>query len=87
MVWVKKFNLKPQQLWSILQIEGSGGLDVPYLAYVETHLRVPEVQAFDADVLLLIVSDNAHNMHTPITLGTLNIDMANKLATRRELEN
>ena len=24
--WVKKLNLKPQQLWSILQIEGSGGL-------------------------------------------------------------
>ena len=27
--WVKKLNLNPQQLWSILQIEGLGGLDVP----------------------------------------------------------
>ena len=25
LAWVKKLNLKPQQLWSILQIEGSGG--------------------------------------------------------------
>ena len=38
LVWVKKLNLKPQQLWSVLQIEGLGGLDVPYLGYVETHL-------------------------------------------------
>ena len=26
LAWVMKLNLKPQQLWSILQIEGSGGL-------------------------------------------------------------
>ena len=31
LAWVKKLNLKPQQLWLILQIEGSVGLDVPYL--------------------------------------------------------
>ena len=44
----------------MLQIEGSGGLDVPYLGYVETHLRVPEVKAFDTDVLLLIVPDSVY---------------------------
>ena len=33
--WVKKLNLEPKQLQSILQIEGSGGLEVPYLGYVE----------------------------------------------------
>ena len=71
----------------MLQIEGSGGLDVPYLGYVETHLGVPEVKAFDTDVLLLIVPDSVHTMHTPITLGTLHIDMAIKLATKKELEN
>ena len=70
-----------------MQIEGSGGLDVHYLGYVETHLGIPEIKAFDNDVLLLIVSDSAHMMHTPITLGTLHIDMAIKLATKKELEN
>ena len=34
LAWVKKLNLNPQQLQSVLQIEGSGGLDVPYLGYV-----------------------------------------------------
>ena len=44
------------------------GLDVPYLGYVESHLRIPEVTAFDTDVLLLIVLVSAHTLHTLITL-------------------
>ena len=37
-------------------------------------------------MLLLIVPDSAHMQYTPITLGTLHIDMAIKLATKKELE-
>ena len=84
--WVKKLKLKPQQLPYILQIEGSGGLEVPYLGYVEAYLKIPKIKAFDLDVLLMIVSDSAHTQYTPITLGTLHIDMAIKLATKEELE-
>ena len=69
-----------------MQIEGSGELDVPYLGCVESHLGVPEIKAFNNDVLLLIVSDSVHTMHTPITLGTLHIDMAIKLPMKKELE-
>ena len=87
LAWVKKLNLKPQQLQSILQTKGSGGLEIPYLGYVETRLRISAIKAFDNDVLLLIVPDSAHTQHTPITLGTLHIDMAIKLATKKELEN
>ena len=50
-------------------------------------LRVPEVKAFDTDVILLIAPDSAYTMHTPITLGTLHMDMAINLATKTELEN
>ena len=59
---------------------GSRGLDVPYLGYVETCLRVP-------GVLLLIVPDSVHTLCSRITLGTLHIDMAIKLATKKELGN
>ena len=83
LAWVKKLNLKPQQLQSILHIEGSGGLNVPYLGYVETCLRIPEIKAFDNDILLLFVPDNVHTHHTPIMFGTLHIDMAIKLATKK----
>ena len=71
----------------MLQIDGFGCVDIPYLGYVETHLRVPEIKAFDTDVLALIVPDSVHTMHTPITSGTLHIDMTIKLATKAELEN
>ena len=81
--WVKKLNLEPKQLQSILQIEGSGGLEVPYVVYVEVRLRILEVEAFNHDMLLLIVPDSAHAQYTPITLGTLHIDMAIKLATKK----
>ena len=70
-----------------MQIEDSGGLEVPYLGYVEAHLKVPESMAFDQNVLLLIILDSAHTQCTPITLGTLHIDMAIRLATEKELKN
>ena len=85
--WVKRLKLEPKQLQSILQIEGSGGLEVPYLGYVEVHLETPDVKAFNQDVLLLIVPDSIHTRSTPITLGTLNINIAIKLATEEELRN
>ena len=60
LTWVKKLNLEPKQLQSILQIEGLGGLEVPHLGYVEVQLELPEVKAFNHDMLLLIVPDSAH---------------------------
>ena len=53
---------------------------------MEVQLQIPEVKAFNHDILLLIVPDSAHMQYTPITLGTLHIDMAIKLATEKELE-
>ena len=70
-----------------MQIEGSGGVEVAYLGYVETHLKIPEMKAFDQDVLLLILPNSAHTQCTPITLGTLHVDMAIRLATEKELKN
>ena len=43
--WIKKLNLELKQLQSILRSEGLGGLEVPYLGYVEVHLRIPEIKA------------------------------------------
>ena len=54
---------------------------------MEVCLKLPEVMAFDQDVLLLIIPDSAHTQYTTITLGTLHIDMAIRLATEKELKN
>ena len=77
LAWGKKLNFTPQQLWSILQTEGLGGLDVPYLCYVETHLGIPKIKAFDTDVLLLIVPDSVHTMCTPITFRDTSLRYGN----------
>ena len=53
---------------------------------MEACLRITEVRAFDQDVLLLIMPDSEHTQCTPITLGTLHIDMAIKLAMEEELK-
>ena len=63
----------------MLQIEGFGDSEVPYLHYVEACHRVPEVKTFDTDVLLLIVPDSAHATYTPITLGTLHTMKTEKI--------
>ena len=42
--WVRKLNLEPKQLQSILQIEGSGGLEVLYLGYVEFILEYQKLR-------------------------------------------
>ena len=52
----------------MLETEGSGGSLVPYLGYVEAHLKVPEVSAFDTDVFSLIVPDSMYNTGVPIAL-------------------
>ena len=50
-------------------------------------LEYQKLRPLDQDVLLLIIPDSAHTQYTPITLGTLHIDMAIRLATEKELKN
>ena len=82
----KKIEVRTKTTPIHFTIDGSGGLEVPYLGYLEARLRIPEVRAFDQDVLLLIIPDSAHTQYTLITLGTLHIYMAIKLATEEELK-
>ena len=71
----------------MLEIEGSGGIDVPYLGYTEVNFQVPGVKALNEDILVVIQNDNAYSNWVPITLGTLHIDMVIEKATSEELQN
>ena len=55
---VQELGLKIFQLKSLLEIEGLGGIDVPYLGYVEVRLRIPGVPGFDEDSLILVVPNS-----------------------------
>ena len=45
----KKLGLKIYQLDTLLDIEGFGGNDVPYLGYVEARLQVKGISGMDED--------------------------------------
>ena len=69
-----------------MEIEGSGGIDVPYLGYTEVNFQVPGVKALNEDILVVIQNDSAYSSWVPITLGTLHIDMVIEKATSEELQ-
>ena len=56
-------------------MEGSGGVTVPYLGYVEATLTILGVKAFQEDCLFLVMNDHRYGKRAPIMIGTLHIDM------------
>ena len=82
----KTLILEIKYLKTILDLEATRGLQVPYLAYTEMQLKIPEVRAFDRHVLMLVVPDSSYCQRVPVMIGTLFIDMLMKLATQQELE-
>ena len=83
---VEALGLKMKTLNKILPLDGAGGIDVPYLGYVEARLSFPEIQGFDEDCIFLVMNDHHYGDRVPVTIGTLHIDMMLDLATREELE-
>ena len=81
---VKVLKLPIKQLQTLIPIEGSGGITVPYLGYVEATLNIPEVKAFQEDCLFLVMNDHTYGKRVPITIGTLHIDMIIDQAMKEE---
>ena len=82
----RKLKLLIRKLSTMLDLEGAGGTTVPYLGFVEVKLAVPEVSAFEQDVLALVIPDTTYNRQVPFTIGTLRINMILNAATATELE-
>ena len=84
---MKELGLRIQHLHTLLDLEGTGGLEIPYEGYVELNLDVPEVKGFKEDVLMLVVKDSEYGKRVPVAIGTLHIDMILDTATKEELKN
>ena len=82
--FVEKLQLDVKSLQTILDIEATGGGQVPYHGYIECRLKIPQVEKFDLDVLMLVIDDSPYGMSVPVQIGTLHIDMALELATEEE---
>ena len=82
--FVEELQLDIKSLQTILDIEATGGGQVPYHGYVECRLKVPQVEKFDLDVLMLVIDDSPYGMRVPVQIGALHIDMTLELATEEE---
>ena len=82
----KRLQLKIQQLKTLILMEGAGGIEVPYIGYIEACLKIPEVSAIKEDCLFLVVPDHRYGYRVPVTVGTLHIDMIIEKATPDELD-
>ena len=80
---VEALGLKMKTLNEILPLDGAGGIDVPYLGYVEARLSFPEIRGFDEDCLFLVMPDHHYGDQVPVIIGTLHIDMMLDLANTK----
>ena len=69
-----------------MDLEPTGGGQVPYDGYVEFRLKIPNVQAFDLDVLMLVIPESEYSKSVPVTIGTIHIDEIINLITDEELK-
>ena len=67
----KTLGLKIYQLDTLLDIEGFGGNDVPYLGYVKARLQVKGISGMDEDSLFLVVPNSNYTKRVPISIGTV----------------
>ena len=83
--FASKLGLRIKQLNTLLDLEPTGGGQVPYHGYVELRMRVPNVRAFDLDVLMLVIPESEYSRGVPITIGTIHIDEIIDLITDKEM--
>ena len=72
--FAEALNLEVKKLETLLDLEPTGGGRVPYDGYVEVRLQIPNVQAFDLDVLMLVIPESEYSKTVPVTIGTIHID-------------
>ena len=76
-----------QPLDRMVPIEGSGGVDVPYLGYVEVRMHIPGISSFDQDVFMLISHTTTHyHRRVLIQVGNNIIDHVTNCITEEELQ-
>ena len=80
----RKMKLKIESLDKLLDIEGSGGVSVPYMGYVEVNLKIPEIPAYDEDALMMVTNDSRYGHMVPFAIRTKHIHAALEVITEKE---
>ena len=74
-----------QPLGQLLELEGIGGVAIPYLRFVEVTLQILGIRNYNKDVLLLVIPTTTYSKTFAVMVGTKIIDKALSLMTVGEL--
>ena len=83
--FAKLLKLHVNKLETLLDLEPTGGENVPYEGYVEVRMQVPGIATFDLNVLMLVIPESEYSKRVPVTLGTLHNEKIIHLITDEEL--
>ena len=85
MAFAKHHNFPIWQLQQLLDFEGFGGIDIPYIGYTQIQLQILGVKDYDKDIMVFIQKDSHYSEHVPVILGILHIKDVIQSATKDEL--
>ena len=78
-------TLQIQPLGQLLELEGTGGVAIPYLRFVEVNLHILGIRNYNKDVLLLIIPTTTYSEMVLVMVGSKIINKALSLMTMGEL--
>ena len=67
--FAKELELEVKKLETLLDVEPTGRGQVRYEGYVEVRSQIPDVQAFDLDVLMLAIPESEYSKSVPVQLA------------------
>ena len=85
MEFVKRHDMPIFQLQQLLDFEGFGGVDIPYIGYTELTLNIPEIEGFKRELLAFVQKDSKYSAEVPLIIGTLHINEILACATAKAL--
>ena len=85
MEFVKRHNLPIFQLQQLLDFEGFGGVDIPYIGYTKLTLNIPGITGFKREILAFVQKDSKYSAKVPLIIGTLHINEILACATAEDL--
>ena len=64
--FARELRLEVRDVGTLLNLEGTGGGEVPYSGYVEANLKIPSMPNFSRDILLLVVPNSRYGEKVPV---------------------
>ena len=80
-------GLKIQNLENMLDIEGRGGIAIPYIGYVQVQLQIPEIKNYKENALMMVMNNSRYGDKVPFAIETIHIHAALKKMTKEEWKN